>query len=107
MEEKGYDGIYRKNPDIFGKGPSKWIRKILKYVSPPAKILDLGVGQGRNALFLAEKGYTVVGVDVNLAVYIDGIFLTSANIFEYELPSNGSNGDGSIFKLISTTCLIP
>jgi SAM-dependent methyltransferase len=31
----------------------------------PGKALDLGTGEGRNALFLAEKGWMVTGVDIS------------------------------------------
>lgn len=31
----------------------------------PGRVLDLGTGEGRNALYLAEKGWTVTGVDLS------------------------------------------
>jgi tellurite methyltransferase len=42
--------------------PSKEIVEILKY-KRLGTVLDLGAGKGRNALFLAKKGFDVVGVD--------------------------------------------
>lgn len=32
---------------------------------PVGKALDLGVGEGRNALFLAQKGFQVTGIDIS------------------------------------------
>ena len=35
-----------------------------KYIPTPAKVLDLGCGQGRDSLVLARKGHTIHGVDL-------------------------------------------
>lgn len=32
---------------------------------PPGKALDVGMGQGRNAIALAEKGWSVTGIDIS------------------------------------------
>jgi tellurite methyltransferase len=32
---------------------------------PPGKALDIATGKGRNAIFLAERGFDVVGVDIS------------------------------------------
>jgi SAM-dependent methyltransferase len=37
-------------------------------VPPPARVLDAGCGTGRVAIRLAERGYSVVGVDVDEAM---------------------------------------
>lgn len=44
------------------------LTKILSYVSPRHKlrILDIGCGRGRNAIWLAERGHEVVGLDIAL-----------------------------------------
>jgi SAM-dependent methyltransferase len=36
-------------------------------VLPPGKALDLAMGEGRNAIFLARRGYAVTGVDIAAA----------------------------------------
>src|SRR5688572_28458853 len=33
-------------------------------LAPPARVLDVGCGQGRQTLELARRGYAVVGIDV-------------------------------------------
>lgn len=60
-----FDELYKNNPNLYGNEPSDWIVKILEYQKNPAKILDLGICYGRNAIFLAKHGFEVVGVDIS------------------------------------------
>lgn len=39
----------------------------METITEPCKVLDLGCGQGRNALYLAKKGFDVTAVDQNVA----------------------------------------
>ena len=41
--------------------------ELIEYVSliPKGPILDIGIGNGRNAFFLAQKGFEVIGVDTS------------------------------------------
>jgi tellurite methyltransferase len=42
--------------------PDNWLERVLPLL-PAGTVLDIACGRGRNALFLAEKGYTVTAVD--------------------------------------------
>ena len=46
-------------------GPSQEIRDVASDLRPGATVLDLGCGEGRNALFLAESGFDVTAVDIS------------------------------------------
>ncbi len=65
-----WDEIYRKNPlDTLG-WELGWPRPILveyaeKGAIPRGKALDLCCGAGTNTVYLAEKGFDVVGIDVS------------------------------------------
>jgi len=48
----------------FGK-PSTEVVTLANTLPPNARILDLGCGEGRNALYLAERGFAVTAVDVS------------------------------------------
>ncbi|WP_083465630.1 hypothetical protein [Thalassobacillus sp. C254] len=47
-----------------GNKPNNHISYYASLVSKEAKVLDLGMGEGRNALYFASKGFNTVGVDI-------------------------------------------
>lgn len=68
LAEKGrpmssYDKEYREKPDLFGAQASKLLEEFGSIIKGGGRVLDIGVGQGRNALPLARRGLRVVGVD--------------------------------------------
>ena len=72
MNEKSnapfWEGLYanRDAVDTFGP-PNPEILDLIPTLPPGASVLDLGCGEGRVALPLAEAGFRVVGVDVSEA----------------------------------------
>ena len=50
----------------FGK-PSQEFYDLIHRMPPHAKVLDLGCGEGRNALFLAKHGCVVTAVDISVS----------------------------------------
>jgi len=54
----------RPEEDGFASVPSEFLVAAVKDVAP-GRALDLGMGQGRNAVALAAKGWTVTGVDIS------------------------------------------
>jgi len=55
---------YKEEKCYWGLKPHKEVVKLLKY-KKFGTVLDLGVGEGRDALFLAKKGFDVTGVDIS------------------------------------------
>lgn len=49
---------------VWGVGANRFVAAELSGLSP-RRALDLGCGQGRNAIWLAQQGHTVTGVDVS------------------------------------------
>jgi len=67
MPQPFWEEAYRDlNGSTFGS-PSQEIRDVVAELRDGAKVLDLGCGEGRNALFLAECGFDVTAVDVSEA----------------------------------------
>ncbi len=51
---------------IWGTRPSALAREAGQLTGHRARVLDLGCGEGRDSVFLAQQGHDVVGVDVSL-----------------------------------------
>ena len=57
-----WDDRYSAEGWAFGTEPNDFLKQEAHRI-PPGRVLCLGEGEGRNAVFLAEQGYEVVGVD--------------------------------------------
>lgn len=62
--EHSFDDTYTNDSEMFGK-PYKELRTYFMNRSLKRKVLDLGCGQGRDALFLASLGYEVTAIDTS------------------------------------------
>lgn len=60
-----WDQRYGQRAYIYGKEPANFIAKNYDVLKPNSRILDVGMGEGRNAVFLAKKGHNVVGIDIS------------------------------------------
>jgi SAM-dependent methyltransferase len=63
-QRKSYDHIYTSARDTFSAEPNRFLVRIAAGLKA-GKALDVGMGQGRNAIWLASKGWTVTGFDVS------------------------------------------
>jgi len=69
-KDNPYDRKYAGKEYYWGKKPSYMCDKVLEIIQPTEsscpRLLDLGCGEGRNAVYFAQHGFNVVGVDVSL-----------------------------------------
>jgi SAM-dependent methyltransferase len=64
-EEKDlWNHVYSSPQPVFNSNPNVFLAEVIVN-RRPGMALDLGMGQGRNALFLAQRGWTVTGVDIS------------------------------------------
>lgn len=60
-----YDRLYGETPDALGPPTRAYVEFFERYGRSGSQVLDLGCGQGRDALFIARAGHRVVGVDIS------------------------------------------
>lgn len=90
-----YDEQYQVEKKLFGDPYAEFEEFVRQHTEQGGNALDLGCGQGRDALMLARYGYAVTGVDTshvgitqmlenakNDSLVVNGIV---ANFYEYEL----------------------
>ena len=60
-----YDKLYGKTPKALGEPTTVFVDFFKKRTEERLRVLDVGCGQGRDALFIARLGHSVFGVDVS------------------------------------------
>lgn len=73
--KESWDARYRSG-DVWGAAPNRLVAELVADL-PRGRALDLGSGQGRNALWLAELGHDVTGLDLS-PVAVDQARATAA-----------------------------
>lgn len=53
---------YSKNDYLYGKAPCSLVEQFAPHLTS-GKLLDVACGEGRNGVYLAQKGFEVLGVD--------------------------------------------
>ena len=62
MSAQEWDARYRGSDLVWGVKPNRWVEQEVAAL-PPGRALDLACGEGRNSLWLAQRGWQVTGVD--------------------------------------------
>ncbi len=65
-EQAAWDQRYSGPELVWGAGPNRFVAGELAAL-PPGRAIDLGTGEGRNAIWLAERGWRVTAVDFSAA----------------------------------------
>jgi len=59
-----WDQFFNTREYVFGKEPARFLSEKVALI-PVGRALDIAMGEGRNAVFLAKKGFAVEGVDIS------------------------------------------
>jgi SAM-dependent methyltransferase len=65
MDARAWDERYAASELVWSATPNQFVAAELADL-PPGRALDLAAGEGRNALWLAERGWEVTAVDFSL-----------------------------------------
>jgi SAM-dependent methyltransferase len=63
-DQERWDERYREWKLDLNRGANTLLKKYLRFL-PKGKVLDLASGEGRNAVFLAERGFEAEAVDIS------------------------------------------
>jgi len=63
--ERFWDERYRTEEAVPERGPAEFLVEHRQLLPPGGRALDVAMGTGRNALYLASLGYEVTGIDVS------------------------------------------
>ena len=63
-ETERWDRVYAHEPQLYTTEPNALLVEVAEAMTP-GRALDIGMGQGRNAGYLALRGWDVTGVDVS------------------------------------------
>lgn len=66
FSQEGLTKFFNKTEKSSFGEPVKTVERLAELI-PPGSVLDLGAGDGRNALYLAQKGFAVKAVDLSEA----------------------------------------
>lgn len=104
-----YDEAYSDIGSYFGDAPDPLLTRFDTLIDRSCSVLDVGCGQGRNAIHLARQGFNVEAIDPsNVAVDQLARFALAANLpirascarFEDSVPFSESYGAILVFGLV-------
>ena len=92
-----YDRRYDQSGFYWGTKPSPIYFRVLELLPPdrPLKLLDIGCGEGRNAIFFARNGYDVTAFDASLK----GVEKTLRYAEQADVHIKVFEGDINVFRL--------
>lgn len=77
MDASDWDERYREAGLLWNAGPNQWVEQYTAHLGP-GHALDVAAGEGRNAVWLAERGWRVTAVDFSAVATRKGRELAAA-----------------------------
>jgi len=86
-EAERWNQVYLREPHLYTQDANALLVGVVRDL-PPGRALDIGMGQGRNALYLARLGWDVTGIDVSVEGVRqvgEGVRAIHASVEEFDL----------------------
>jgi SAM-dependent methyltransferase len=86
-EASRWDEVYARQPHLYTTEPNALLAEVARGLRP-GTALDIGMGQGRNAIYLAGLGWDVTGVDLSgegVRLVGEGVRAVHARIEDFDL----------------------
>ncbi|MEY8755395.1 class I SAM-dependent methyltransferase [Peribacillus frigoritolerans] len=65
MKQNIWEKEYRNVDSLWGFKPNGILSQYVEMLPENGEVLDVGIGEGRNALFFAAQGFVVEGIDIS------------------------------------------
>ncbi len=79
-----WDERYAVQDLVWGAAPNRFVAAAFETVAPTGRVLDLACGEGRNAIWLAARGWRVVALDFSRVAIERGRALAAREGVELE-----------------------
>jgi tellurite methyltransferase len=84
IAEDYWNEFYTKSPFLGGKSPDPFLKKFINRLQK-GKTLDIGMGEGQNAVFMSQNGFKVKGLDFSKSAIENAKNLASENCQTLEI----------------------
>lgn len=65
MKQNIWEKEYKNVDSLWGFNPNSILSQYVEMLPENGVVLDIGIGEGRNALFFAKQGFAVEGIDIS------------------------------------------
>ncbi|MEC0348056.1 class I SAM-dependent methyltransferase [Peribacillus frigoritolerans] len=65
IKQNIWEKEYKNVDSLWGFNPNSILSQYVEMLPENGEVLDIGIGEGRNALFFAKQGFAVEGIDIS------------------------------------------
>ncbi len=84
MNREDWNQRYAAEELVWGAEPNRFVEEEFRAVSPRGRALDIACGEGRNAIWLAKRGWVVTAVDYSAIALERARRLAAEQVVEVE-----------------------